>query len=75
MAKPNAEEVRKFSSLIDGLASELGCTRLDAILYHCDKTGLEVEVASTLVSNVLKSKIREESERENLVKRSSKLPI
>ena len=75
MAKPSSEEVRKFSNLIDGLASDLGCSRLDAILYHCEKTGLEVEVASTLVSNVLKSKIREESERENLVKRSSKLPI
>ena len=75
MAKPNAEEVKKFSSLIDELASDLGCTRLDAIVIHCEKSGLEIEVASTLISNVLKSKIREESERENLVKRSSRLPI
>lgn len=74
-SKPSIEEVKKFSLMIDELASELGCTRLDAILFHCDKTGLEVEVASTLISNVLKSRIREESERENLVKRSSRLPI
>ena len=74
-SKPNIEEVRKFSQLIDQLASDLGSTRLDAILYHCDKTGLEVEVASTLISNSLKSTIREESERENLVKKSSRLPI
>lgn len=75
MAKPNTEEVQKFSSMIEGMASEMGCNRLDAILHHCEHTGLEVEVASTLISNVLKSKIREESERDNLVKKSSRLPI
>lgn len=75
MAKPNSEEIQKFSIMIEEMASELGCNRLDAILHHCEDTGLEVEVASTLISNVLKSKIREESEKENLVKKISKLPI
>ena len=74
-SKPTSEEVQKFSTMIDSMASDLGCTRLDAIVIHCEKSGLEIEVASTLISNVLKSKIREESERENLVKRSSRLPI
>jgi len=74
-SKPNAEEIRKFSSMIEDMSCEMSCNRLDAILHHCEQTGLEVEVASTLISNVLKSKIREESERDNLVKRSSKLPI
>lgn len=75
MSKPSTEEIKNFSSMIEGLAQDLACSRLDAIVYHCEKSGLEVEVASTLVSNVLKSKIREESERENLVKKSSRLPI
>jgi len=75
MAKPSADEVKSFSAMVESLSFELGCTRLDAILHHCESTGLEVEVASTLISNVLKSKIREESERDNLVKRTSKLPI
>lgn len=75
MAKPSAEEVQNFSALIEKMAFELGTSRLDAIIHHCDKTGLEVEVASTLISNVLKSKIREESEKENLVKRTSRLPL
>jgi hypothetical protein len=75
MAKPSSEEIQKFSSMIEGMALEMGCNRLDAILHHCENTGLEVEVASTLISNVLKSKIREESEKDNLVKRTSKLPI
>ena len=75
MAKPSAEEIQSFSLMIETMASDLQCNRLDAILHHCDKSGLEVEVASTLISNALKSKIREESERDNLVKRSSRLPI
>jgi len=74
-SKPNSEEIQSFSLMIDTMASELGCNRLDAILHHCEQTGLEVEVASTLISNALKARIREESERENLVKKSSRLPI
>lgn len=61
--------------MIDGLASKLQTTILDAIVHHCEETGLEVEVASTLLSNSLKSKIREESEEINLIKKSGKLPI
>ena len=75
MSKPSAEEIQNFSKLIEELSLSLVCNRLDAILHHCEQTGLEIEVASTLISNPLKSKIREESERENLVKKSSKLPI
>lgn len=73
--KPNSEEIRKFSNMIDEMSVQLACNHLDAILYHCEQTGLEIEVASTLISNVLKSKIREESEKDNLVKRSARLPL
>ena len=74
-SKPNKEEILKFSTLIEQLAIKLDCTRLDAIVHHCDESGLEIEIASTLLSNALKSKIREESELVNLVKKSAKLPI
>lgn len=75
MAKPNSEEIQTFSVMIEKMASELGCNRLDAIVHHCDQSGLEIEVASTLISNALKARIREESERDNLVKKSSRLPV
>lgn len=75
MAKPSAEEVQKFSSMIDKMANDLDCTRLDAIMIHCNESELEVEVASTLISNVLKHKIREECENENLLKKTSTLPV
>jgi hypothetical protein len=72
---PKVEEIQKFSKMIDALASDLGLTRLEAILHHCEESGLEVEIASTLVSSALKSKITEEAINDNLIKRGNQLPI
>ena len=72
---PTKDEVQKFSMMIEGLAHRMGSTRLDAILHHCEESGLEVEVASTLISSALKSRISEEAQEANQIKRSSKLPI
>jgi aryl-alcohol dehydrogenase-like predicted oxidoreductase len=72
---PTKEEIRQFSLMIEDKATNLRCTRMDAILEHCKETGLEVEVASTLISTVLKSKIREEAQELNLIKKTSKLPL
>ena len=41
---PTKDEIRDFSLIIENLASELKCDYLDAILYHCKDSGLEVEV-------------------------------
>ena len=72
---PTKDEIQNFSLMIEKLASKMGSTRLDAILYHCEESGLEVEVASTLISSALKSRISEEAQEENQIKKSSKLPI
>jgi hypothetical protein len=61
--------------MIDELAVNLKCTRMDAILHHCKETGLEVEVASTLISTALKARIKEEAQELNLIKKTSRLPI
>jgi hypothetical protein len=72
---PTKDEIKGFSFMIEELAIKLKCSRMDAILQHCKETGLEVEVASTLISLALKSKIREEAQELNLIKKSSKLPV
>jgi len=72
---PTKSEIKEFSLLIEELASKLKCNKMDAILHHCKETGLEVEVASTLISSALKAKIREEAQELNLIKKSSKLPL
>ena len=72
---PTKDEIREFSLMIEEMAIRLRCTRMDAILHLCKESGLEVEVASTLISSALKSKIREEAQELNLIKKTSKLPI
>ena len=72
---PTKSEIKDFSMMIEELASTLKCNRMDAILHHCKETGLEVEVASTLISSALKARIKEEAQELNLIKKSSKLPL
>lgn len=72
---PKVEEIQKFSKLIEELSSNLGLTKMEAILHHCEESGLEVEVASTLISSALKSKITEEAISDNLIKRGNRLPV
>jgi len=72
---PTKGEIKEFSIMIEELASKLNCNRMDAILHHCKETGLEIEVASTLISAALKAKIKEEAQELNLIKKSSKLPL
>jgi len=72
---PTKDEIREFSLMIEEKAIKLKCSCMDAILEHCKQTGLEVEVASTLISTPLKAKIREEAQELNLIKKTSKLPL
>jgi hypothetical protein len=72
---PNKNEIKQFSEMVEELALKLKCSRMDAILEHCKQTEMEVEVASTLISAALKSKIKEEAQELNLIKKNSKLPI
>ena len=72
---PTKDEIRNFSVMIEEMATRLRCSCMDAILEHCKETGLEVEVASTLISTALKSKIREEAQELNLLKKTARLPV
>jgi hypothetical protein len=72
---PTKNEISEFSEMIGKLSYVLGTTHMDAIVHHCETTGMEIDVASSLISLALKSKIREEAEDLNLMKKSSKLPL
>jgi hypothetical protein len=72
---PTKDEIKDFSMMIEELCIKLRCNRMDAILQHCKETGLEIEVASTLISSALKAKIKEEAQENNMLKKTSKLPI
>jgi hypothetical protein len=72
---PTKNEISEFSDLINELSVNQGMTRMEAIVYHCEQTGLEIDVAATLISSALKSKIREEAQEFNLLKKTAKLPL
>ena len=72
---PTRDEIKEFSMLIESIANENKLGLMDAICHHCKETGLEVEIAATLISSALKAKIRDEAQDLNLLKKSSKLPI
>lgn len=72
---PTKTEIAEFSELINELAVKEGMTRMEAIIHHCEQIGLEIDVASTLVSSALKSKIREEAQELNLLKKTARLPL
>ena len=72
---PTKSEISEFSDLINELADREGMSRMEAIVHHCEQTGLEIDVASTLVSSALKSKLREEAQELNLLKKTARLPV
>lgn len=71
------EEITQFSLEIEKIVVEKDLSYLDAILFFCEKTGFEVEIAAKLISNSLKSKIKMEAETLNFLPKSNtgKLPI
>jgi hypothetical protein len=72
---PTRDEIKKFSMMIEALVTEHRLGYMDAICHHCKETGLEIEVAATLISPALKSKIKEEAQDNNMLKKTSRLPI
>ena len=73
---PTKDEMMKFTLEIEDLVAKTDYTYLEAIVEHCKDTGLEMEVAATLITPNLKSKIHEQAERLNMLKtKSARLPI
>ena len=72
---PTKNEISEFSTKIMEMAEQENLSIMDSIVGYCEQTGMEIDVASTLISSALKAKLREEAQELNLLKKSSKLPI
>jgi hypothetical protein len=73
---PTKDEMKKFAFAIDSMVANTDYTYLEAIVEYCRETGLEVEVAASLINSSLKSKIESEAMDQNMLKmKASKLPI
>jgi hypothetical protein len=73
---PTKDEMMKFAKDIDKLVAETSYNYIEAIVEHCKRTGLEIEVASTLVNANLKARIESDAMENNMLKnKSPRLPI
>ena len=68
---PTKDEMMRFAKEIDKLVSETDYNYIEAITEYCKKTGLEIEVAATLVNANLKSKIENDAMENNMLKNKS----
>ena len=72
---PTREEKNEFSELILARADFLNTDCLDAMVTYCEEIGLEMEVAATLVNEVLKARLHDQFMEMNYLEKSAKLPI
>jgi hypothetical protein len=48
---------------------------MEAIIEYCNKTGMEIELASSLVNKDLKAKIEIDAQELNMLPKTRRLPI
>lgn len=69
---PTPEEKEIFSTQIARTAFREKITIIEAIMEHCERTGLEIEVAATLLTPALKEKLESVAGKLNLLKTKKK---
>ena len=52
----------KFSAIIEKTVIEKRISYLDAIIWYCEKNGLEIEIAAKLVNTTIKGKLEVEAQ-------------
>jgi len=72
---PTKDEIKNFSSIIEDIVKQKRLSYIDAIVFHCEETGFEMELAASLLSAPVKAKISEEAQSVNLIKKVNALPI
>jgi hypothetical protein len=72
---PTREEKNEFSEKIMLRMQDLNTDCLDAMVTYCEEIGLEMEVAATLVNDILKEQLEDAFAELNYIEKSGKLPI
>ena len=64
-----------FSREIEGLVKGTEMSYMDAIVYHAEKNGVEIETVAKLVNENIKEKLRVEAQNLNFIEKTSRLPL
>ena len=68
--------MKKFAMAIESMVANTDYNYIEAIVEYCKTTGLEIEVAASLINQNLKSKIELDAMDNNMLKvKGSRLPI
>lgn len=69
--------VQDFISIIEEIVATKKVDYFEAVMYYCEKTGLEIESAAQLVKGnaKMKAKVRIDAENSGYLAKTSKLPI
>jgi len=72
---PTRDEKDKFSLMIEEEARKLNVSHIEMIVEYCERSGMEMEVAGSLLNSVLKGKIELEARELRYLPKQSVLPI
>ena len=66
---------KSFSLQIEEIVKEKNITHMDAVLWYCEKDGLEPDGLGSLISKGLKEKIEANARDLNFLPKQAQLPI
>ena len=66
---------KTFSLEIENIAKEKSITHMEAVLWYCQKEGIEPDTINNLLSKGLKEKIEANARELNFLPRQAQLPI
>lgn len=69
------DEMAQFAKSIEKIVASTGMNYIDAIVEYCSQTGLEIEMAASLINANLKAKLEGNAMDLNLLPKGAKLPI
>jgi hypothetical protein len=73
---PTKDEIQEFSLTIKRLVNEKSLSYMEAVVYHCDKKGIEIELAAKLLNHTIKAKLEQEAQDLKFIKkRTKRIPI
>ena len=66
---------KNFTIVIENIAKEKKITHMEAVLWYCDKEGIEPDTVNSLISKGLKEKIEANARELNFLPRQAQLPV
>jgi hypothetical protein len=72
---PSKEEKDTFSLMIEEKATQLGISYMEMIVEYCTSSGMEIEVAASLLNSTLKARIELEARDLRFLPKMSVLPL